>query len=68
MTSETKATASAPQPDDALAHPRASGLFDPRREYDACGVGFIADLKGNNRTNLSKTHSPFWRTWSTAAP
>ncbi len=21
------------------------GLFDPRREYDACGVGFIVDLK-----------------------
>ena len=26
--------------------PEPSGLFDPRREYDACGVGFIADLKG----------------------
>ena len=26
--------------------PEAAGLFDPRREYDACGVGFIADLKG----------------------
>ena len=26
--------------------PRPSGLFDPAREYDACGVGFIADLKG----------------------
>jgi glutamate synthase (NADPH/NADH) large chain len=22
------------------------GLFDPRREHDACGVGFIVDLKG----------------------
>jgi len=22
------------------------GLFDPKREHDACGVGFIADLKG----------------------
>ncbi len=23
------------------------GLFDPRREFDACGVGFVANLKGN---------------------
>ncbi len=25
--------------------PPAAGLFDPKREHDACGVGFIADLK-----------------------
>ncbi|HEV7275675.1 MAG TPA: glutamate synthase large subunit [Devosiaceae bacterium] len=25
--------------------PRAGGLFDPRREHDACGVGFIVNLK-----------------------
>ncbi|HXF54780.1 MAG TPA: glutamate synthase large subunit [Hyphomicrobiaceae bacterium] len=25
--------------------PRAAGLFDPLREHDACGVGFIVDLK-----------------------
>ena len=24
---------------------RAQGLFDPAREHDACGVGFIVDLK-----------------------
>src|SRR5690606_4760243 len=24
---------------------RAAGLFDPAREHDACGVGFIVDLK-----------------------
>ena len=24
----------------------ATGLFDRKREFDACGVGFIADLKG----------------------
>ncbi len=22
------------------------GLYDPRNEHDACGVGFIADMKG----------------------
>src|SRR6056297_86791 len=26
--------------------PKASGLFDPKREFDACGVGFIANMKG----------------------
>ena len=25
---------------------RAQGLYDPGREHDACGVGFIADIKG----------------------
>ncbi|MEX2129834.1 MAG: glutamate synthase large subunit [Xanthobacteraceae bacterium] len=31
-----------------LAHglPSARGLYDPRLEHDACGVGFIADIKG----------------------
>jgi glutamate synthase (NADPH) large chain len=31
-----------------LEMPRAKGLFDPKREYDACGVGFIADLKARS--------------------
>ncbi len=26
--------------------PGARGLYDPRREHDACGVGFIANMKG----------------------
>ncbi|MGD9502508.1 MAG: glutamate synthase large subunit, partial [Methyloceanibacter sp.] len=26
--------------------PPAQGLYDPRNEHDACGVGFVADLKG----------------------
>ncbi len=26
--------------------PKARGLFDPKREYDACGVGFIANMSG----------------------
>jgi glutamate synthase (NADPH/NADH) large chain len=29
-----------------LTRPAAEGLFDPAREHDACGVGFIADMKG----------------------
>src|SRR5207247_6785630 len=26
--------------------PDASGLYDPRDERDACGVGFVVDIKG----------------------
>jgi glutamate synthase (NADPH/NADH) large chain len=26
--------------------PKAQGLFDPKREFDACGVGFIANMSG----------------------
>jgi len=26
--------------------PRAQGLYDPRNEHDACGVGFVAHIKG----------------------
>ncbi|MEQ8826045.1 MAG: glutamate synthase large subunit [Filomicrobium sp.] len=29
-----------------VGRPNAQGLFEPDREYDACGVGFIADMKG----------------------
>jgi glutamate synthase (NADPH/NADH) large chain len=31
---------------DASGRPAPQGLFDPSQERDACGVGFIADLKG----------------------
>ena len=26
--------------------PAKQGLYDPRYEHDACGVGFVADIKG----------------------
>ncbi len=26
--------------------PKAQGLYDPRNEHDACGVGFVANMKG----------------------
>ena len=26
--------------------PRAAGLYNPRDEHDACGVGFVVDIKG----------------------
>src|SRR5262250_3153206 len=28
------------------APPAATGLYDPRHEHDACGVGFVVDIKG----------------------
>jgi len=28
------------------AFPRKQGLYDPQREHDACGVGFVAHIKG----------------------
>jgi glutamate synthase (NADPH/NADH) large chain len=28
---------------------RAEGLYDPRNEHDACGVGFVADLTGERK-------------------
>src|SRR5712691_3612494 len=29
-----------------LGPPSAQGLYDPRHEHDACGVGFVVDIKG----------------------
>src|SRR5690349_3435465 len=34
----------APMPFSAA--PAATGLYDPRFEHDACGVGFVAHIKG----------------------
>ena len=27
--------------------PAKQGLYDPRFEHDACGVGFVVNMKGN---------------------
>ena len=29
-----------------MGFPPAQGLYDPRNEHDACGVGFIANING----------------------
>ena len=29
-----------------VQRPGAQGLYDPRHEHDACGVGFVVDIKG----------------------
>ncbi len=33
-------------------HPPRQGLYDPQNEHDACGVGFIVDLKGRKTHKL----------------
>src|SRR5579871_6822409 len=43
------ALASAPLGADPL-FPRAEGLYDPTKEHDSCGVGFVADMK-NRRSH-----------------
>ena len=38
---------SADSPRDSAGRvPAAAGLYDPRDEHDACGVGFVASIKG----------------------
>ena len=32
--------------------PRSQGLYDPRHEHDACGVGFVVDLKGRKSADI----------------
>ena len=39
-------TARRPQGDDPGVRRPARGLYDPRAEHDACGVGFVVDMKG----------------------
>ena len=31
---------------DQADGPQAQGLYDPQHEHDACGVGFVVDIKG----------------------
>src|SRR5881296_2779804 len=32
--------------------PPAQGLYDPRCEHDACGVGFVVDIKGRRSNQI----------------
>jgi len=36
------------------AAPPAQGLYDPSHEHDACGVGFVVDLKGRKSSSIVK--------------
>ena len=39
-------------PASASAAPVAQGLYDPRNEHDACGVGFVAHIKGQRSHSI----------------
>ena len=34
--------------------PPRSGLYDPKFEHDACGVGFVANIKGEASHDIVK--------------
>src|ERR1700674_1502277 len=35
-----------------ISTPLKQGLYDPQYEHDACGVGFVADLKGRKSHDI----------------
>ncbi|QJQ33144.1 glutamate synthase large subunit [Sphingomonas lacunae] len=37
-----------------MSYPHAQGLYDPRNEHDACGVGFVANIKGEKSHDTVK--------------
>jgi glutamate synthase (NADPH/NADH) large chain len=38
--------------ENKMNQPRKQGLFDPQAEYDACGVGFIVNVKNQKRHDI----------------
>ncbi len=46
ITARTAATPARPVAARAFGLPAKQGLYDPRNEHDACGVGFVAHMKG----------------------
>jgi glutamate synthase domain-containing protein 2/glutamate synthase domain-containing protein 1/glutamate synthase domain-containing protein 3 len=40
------------QPRVATGLPPAQGLYDPRLEHDACGIGFVASIKGQKSHDI----------------
>jgi glutamate synthase (NADPH) large chain len=39
---------------DGLSAPGGQGLYDPANEHDACGVGFVVDMKGRRSNQIVK--------------
>ncbi|OXT00713.1 glutamate synthase large subunit [Notoacmeibacter marinus] len=52
MTERSNAAHIAALPKTGLPSPR--GLYDPRNEHDACGVGFVADMKNRHSHQMVK--------------
>lgn len=44
------------------------GLYDPRNEHDACGVGFVVNVKGRKSHDIITQGLKSCRTWIIAAP
>ena len=40
--------------------PAAQGLYNPRNEHDACGIGFVANIKGNATHKIVEQASKCW--------
>ena len=40
--------------------PPRQGLYDPQFEHDACGIGFVVNIKGRSPTRSSARRSPSW--------
>nr|AAC97376.1 glutamate synthase large subunit [Rhizobium etli CFN 42] len=49
---DTRATANMSKSASGL--PKKQGLYDPRNEHDACGVGFVAHMKGEKSHQIVK--------------
>jgi glutamate synthase domain-containing protein 2/glutamate synthase domain-containing protein 1/glutamate synthase domain-containing protein 3 len=39
-------------PENTIGLPKAQGLYDPSQEHDACGIGFVANIKGQKSHDI----------------
>ena len=37
---------------ESISFPKAQGLYDPKNEHDACGIGFVAHIKGQRSHDI----------------
>ena len=42
-----------------MAAPPKQGLYDPQFEHDACGLGFVVNMKGRKSHQLVTTRCKF---------
>ena len=47
--------------------PPKQGLYDPRNEHDSCGVGFVANIKGEKSHEIISQGLQFSSIWTIAA-
>lgn len=50
------------------AVPERQGLYDPANEHNACGVGFIAHMKGQKSHSIVEQGLLILKTWITGVP